>query len=77
MRHAALLLGTVELYLTVIREGSGVAHVAHVFGALGAIGYLRGVQWWTVRSSVRQAWLPAATLRRAREAKSRDIPWEL
>ena len=41
MKHAALLLGAVELYLTVSPESGGIAHAAHLFGAATAFVYLR------------------------------------
>ena len=40
MVHAALILGGIELLLTVSETGSGIAHSAHVFGAAGALVYL-------------------------------------
>ena len=46
MKHAALILAAVELYLTVSPEGSGIAHAAHLFGGLAAFVYLRGSNWW-------------------------------
>jgi len=41
MRHAAILLAAVELYLTVSQPGSGIAHAAHLFGGVAAFVYLR------------------------------------
>jgi len=41
MKHAALLLGAVELYLTMSPESGGIAHAAHLFGAATAFVYLR------------------------------------
>ena len=41
MKHAVLLLGAIELYLTIAPERGGVANAAHLFGALGALIYLK------------------------------------
>jgi membrane associated rhomboid family serine protease len=42
MRHAALILGAVELYLTIApEEGGSIAHAAHLFGGLAAYVLLR------------------------------------
>lgn len=46
MKHAALLLGVVAMYLT-ISGGGGIAHAAHLFGAVAAFVYLRGRYWWS------------------------------
>lgn len=41
MKHAALIMGAVELYLTIAPEGGGIAHAAHLFGAAAAFVYVR------------------------------------
>ena len=41
MKYAVFLLGTIELYLTLSPERGGIAHAAHLFGALAAFIYLR------------------------------------
>ncbi len=40
MKHAVILLGAVELYLTLSPEKGGIANSAHLFGAVAAFGYL-------------------------------------
>lgn len=54
MKYAVLLLGAVELYLTISPEQGGIAHAAHLFGAISALIYLRGISWahsaWTAAS---------------------------
>jgi membrane associated rhomboid family serine protease len=76
MRHAALLLCAVELYLTVIREASGVSHIGHVFGALAGAGYLHGARWQaSLWASARRVWLRKRGAPGA--ARRGNIPWEL
>jgi membrane associated rhomboid family serine protease len=41
MKHAVLALGAIALYLTVSPGHDGIAHAAHLFGALGAFIYLK------------------------------------
>lgn len=41
MKFAAILLAAVELYLTLVPDGGGVAHAAHLSGALVAFVFLR------------------------------------
>jgi membrane associated rhomboid family serine protease len=41
MKHAVILMGAIELYLTISPEGGGVANVAHLFGAIAAFAYLK------------------------------------
>ncbi len=50
MKYAVLLLGAVELYLTISPEGGGVAHAAHLAGAVVAFLYLRITSWADARS---------------------------
>ncbi len=50
MKYAVLLLGAAELYLTISPEGGGVAHAAHLAGAVVAFLYLRITSWADVRS---------------------------
>jgi len=45
MKYAVLILGAVELYLTISPEQGGIAHAAHLFGALSALIFLRGISW--------------------------------
>lgn len=54
MRHAVLLFGAVELYLTVAPERAGIAHAAHLFGALAAFVFLRRLKA-SARSGVKRA----------------------
>lgn len=47
MRHAALVLGCIELYLT-INGGSGkLSHAAHLFGALAGLAFIRILRFQT------------------------------
>ena len=58
MKHAVVLFGAIELYLTISPEGGGVANSAHLFGALAAFVYLKlpGVNWrWRQNVNVRSA----------------------
>ncbi len=43
MKYAVLLLGGMELYLTVPLNSSGSVHAAHLFGAVAAYLYLRTI----------------------------------
>ena len=45
MKHAVLILAAIELYLTISPERAGVAHSAHLFGALAGLGCVRLAQW--------------------------------
>ena len=45
MKYAVFILGAVELYLTISPEQGGIAHAAHLFGALSAVICLRGISW--------------------------------
>jgi len=40
MRYAVLILGAIELYLTVSPEESAVGHLSHLAGAVAAVAYL-------------------------------------
>jgi len=42
MKHAAFLLGGIELYLTVAPQRDWLVHVAHLFGAVAALVYFKG-----------------------------------
>jgi membrane associated rhomboid family serine protease len=78
MKYAVLVLGAVELYLTVTPERSGIAHAAHLFGALGAWGYLQGARRWTRRTALPTAWSgDGRTEKPAHRTSRKDIPWEL
>lgn len=46
MKHAALVLGAIEVYLAVSGGQGGIAHGAHIFGGLGAGLYLLGRRRW-------------------------------
>jgi membrane associated rhomboid family serine protease len=52
MKYAAIILGAVEAYLSVTPGQRGVAHVCHLFGALGG--------WVYLLSARRYAWKPRA-----------------
>lgn len=79
MRNAALLLGSVEVYLT-INGGSGkLSHAAHLFGALAGFAYIlfhrfqaskkRGTENVNKRSLMKQNFQP--------QVARKDIPWEI
>jgi len=78
MKYAVLLLGAVELYLTVSPEGAGIAHAAHLFGALAAIIYLKSPAWWRALDArtgpLRQQ---PPVLKPIRRKRRDDIPREL
>jgi len=44
MKQAAVLMGAIELYLTITGEGGGTANAAHLFGGLAAFVYLRALR---------------------------------
>ena len=75
MKHAVILLGAVELYLTVSPEGAGIAHAAHLFGAVAALIYLQGFR----RHQARQAEKKAKPQRKPKRkpVRKRDMPREL
>ena len=78
MKHAALLLGAVELYLTVSPESGGVAHAAHLFGAAAALGYLKGPAWYRKAASRLRSPAAGATPRKPRRrGRHRDVPRKL
>ena len=70
MKYAVLLLGTIELYLTLSPEGGGIAHAAHLFGALAAFIYLRMLRR---QKSSRNANAVSGTRFRARSRDNRKI----
>ena len=70
MKYAVLLLGTIELYLTLSPEGGGIAHAAHLFGALAAFIYLRMLRR---QESSRNANAVSGTRFRARSRDNRKI----
>jgi len=74
MKHAVLVLGAVELYLTVMPQHSGIAHAGHLCGAIGAWLYLRGWRWWTARAR-RPGSSPLG--KPGQRQHHTGIPWEL
>jgi len=78
MKYAVLILGVIELYLTVSPDSGGVAHAAHLFGALAALIYLRRQLVW---KALALPWITGAhKLRGKRYAllrSKRNIPREL
>lgn len=85
MKQAVLILGAVELYLSIApEEGGTVAHSAHLFGALSAYGLLRFWRRSKPRSFTAQKIVPIsanppvprATPKRdpVRKLSRRDIP---
>ncbi|MBN2560501.1 MAG: rhomboid family intramembrane serine protease [Phycisphaerae bacterium] len=78
MKHAVLLLGAVELYLTISPEGGGVAHAAHLFGAVAALVYLKVHRWREARTSrIRVAGQAKPRACGRRQRIKREIPQEL
>lgn len=83
MRHAAPMLGAIELYLTLAAErGGNIANVGHLSGALAAWAYLRWAVPRTTRAPI--AAVPLAPRRqvplavpRPRPRRRHDVPWEL
>lgn len=65
MRNAVLLLGAIELYLTIAPSHGGVANSAHLFGALGALAFLK------LPMSVRLGRRPAG---RPGSSRAPDVP---
>jgi membrane associated rhomboid family serine protease len=74
MKYAVLILSAVELYLLVTTGRPGSAHSAHVFGALGAWGYLQGARWWVVRPRASRYAATRRGLRRRRALPSAPVP---
>lgn len=54
MPYAVLLLAAIEVYFSVTQPRSGLAHSAHLFGALGAWAYLQGGRWLAAQHRVRR-----------------------
>lgn len=78
MKYAVLLLGAVELYLTISPEGGGVAHAAHLLGAAGAFAYLRITLWWAIRKAQTAVpHLPVMPPKWRSIRKRADVPKEL
>ena len=78
MKHAVLILAAVELYLTIAPEKAGVAHSAHLFGALAAFLFV----WLAQRAHAhglpgRIATAGEAWFRRQRLRRHQKIPKEL
>ena len=59
MKHAAIVLAAVALYCTMTPTNGGIAHAAHLFGAVAAYLYLRPPRWipqlWGMGSQSQQA----------------------
>lgn len=75
MKYAALLLAGVELYLSLSPEGGGVAHSAHVVGALTAFLYLRWQRRrdiYIATKSVRRQEIPSAKIQNWKRYKIPD-----
>jgi len=78
MKHAVLILGAVELYLTVSPERAGIAHSAHLFGAIAAFAYVKCLQWQARRSRPPVLGAsPGQHAVRSRKQKRARIPKEL
>ena len=77
MKHAVLLLGTVELYLTLSPEEAGIAHAAHLSGAVAAaVCLLGGKALRAMRGRAQVRTRKAASRQRACKA-GRGVPDEL
>jgi len=78
MKYAVLLLGAIELYLTISPEEGGIAHAAHLFGAATAFAYLRLARRKEVRGAEKHkmATVPRKP-KRHRMKKRVDVPREL
>lgn len=78
MKYAVILLGAVELYLTILPEKAGISNSAHLFGGVAAYLFLRGnavLGKWRSKVRVR---VPVPGRRTALRVKPRkDIPSEL
>jgi membrane associated rhomboid family serine protease len=46
MKHAAMVLAAVALYFTITSGSGGIAHSAHLFGAVAAYAFLRRPRWF-------------------------------
>lgn len=73
MKYAVLLMGAVELYMTIIPGQSAVSHISHLFGAAGAYVYLSLQQRRAARADRRSSlWSktpkPVAAVKKARAA---------
>lgn len=76
MKHAALILGAVELYLTTSGGAEGVGHVAHLGGALAAFVYLKAVPWRRAPSIYPPPRVTTPHFRFRRSQRT-GIPWRL
>ena len=78
MKYAVLIMCAVAMYLTVFTQGSGIAHAAHLFGALAAFLYIRGHSWLeAIRSKKIRLATPDVRVNPNRSKKRQDIPREL
>lgn len=78
MKYAVLLMGAVELYLTISPEGGGIAHSAHLFGAAAAFLFLRIQSWKHTRGSQRMKPREPLVFRRPPQPSKRpELPREL
>ena len=80
MRHAVLLFGAAELYLTIAPERAGVSHAAHLFGALAAYLYLRRLKSGARSGSGRRSSFgigKPGVPKRSRRKRGESVPDEL
>jgi rhomboid family protein len=75
MKYAVIILGAMEYYFTISSAGGNVAHSAHLFGAVAALGYLLLLRRAEKRPEKRVPKLKRRTRRKA--ARCADIPKEL
>jgi membrane associated rhomboid family serine protease len=77
MKQAVILLGAIELYLTLTAPNVGTAHAAHLFGAVAGFGYL-GCLRLRARHRARRPDQPSSPVwRRFWSSYRKDIPHEL
>ena len=78
MKYGVLILGAAELYLTVSPEGAGIAHAAHLCGAVAAAAFLVMMRFWDKRGAMAIARPESVVKRKPRRIVTcGEIPREL
>lgn len=77
MKYAVLILAAIELYLTISPERAGIAHSAHLFGALAGLGCVRFAQWQDARGRSRGEPGRRSRTRASHSVRRQKIPKEL
>jgi membrane associated rhomboid family serine protease len=67
MKRAVFLFAAIEFYLTITPGDSAIAHVAHLFGAIGAFVYLKSLQKISQPSTKRKKRLQAVQQKSAKK----------